>query len=114
MSRLSGLWNLAAANLVPINVSLFVILLGLTVKSVAAKLQTKKLPQHGPKVVGPTNAVPANQILLCQSAEFSKKEVIRVADGVWVAIGFGLANSIMIEGTDGVIIGMTQASFFRC
>ena len=33
-----------------------------------------------------------------------QKEVIEVTNGVYVAIGFALANSIMIEGDDGVII----------
>lgn len=33
-----------------------------------------------------------------------KKEVIKVTDGVWVAVGFGLANSIMLEGDEGLVI----------
>jgi len=33
------------------------------------------------------------------------QEVVKVTDGVYVAIGFGLANSIMIEGDTGLIIG---------
>ncbi len=37
------------------------------------------------------------------SAEF-EREVIEVTDGVWVAVGFALANSIMVEGSDGVVI----------
>lgn len=37
------------------------------------------------------------------SAEF-RREVIKVAEGTYVAVGFGIANSIMLEGTDGVII----------
>ncbi|ASK35928.1 MBL fold metallo-hydrolase [Alcanivorax sp. N3-2A] len=37
------------------------------------------------------------------SQEF-KKGVVRVTDGVYVAIGYGLANSIMLEGDDGIII----------
>ncbi|MCD6584279.1 MAG: MBL fold metallo-hydrolase [Desulfobacteraceae bacterium] len=37
------------------------------------------------------------------SEEF-KKRVEKVTDGVYVAIGFGLANSILLEGDDGVII----------
>ena len=39
-----------------------------------------------------------------------KKQVIRVAEGVHVAVGFGLANSIMIEGEDGRIIVDTMES----
>ncbi len=41
--------------------------------------------------------------LAAHSAEF-KKEVVKVTDGVYVAVGFGLANSTMVEGDDGVII----------
>jgi alkyl sulfatase BDS1-like metallo-beta-lactamase superfamily hydrolase len=37
------------------------------------------------------------------TAEF-KQEVVRVADGVYVAIGYGIANSILIEGKDGTVI----------
>jgi len=47
--------------------------------------------------------------LAAHSAEF-KQEVIEVTDGVHVAIGFGLANSILIEGHDGVIIVDTMES----
>jgi alkyl sulfatase BDS1-like metallo-beta-lactamase superfamily hydrolase len=42
--------------------------------------------------------------------------VIEVSTGVYVAIGYGLANCIMIEGNDGVIIGMyavIDCVFFR-
>lgn len=38
-----------------------------------------------------------------QSAEFVRG-VYRVTDGVYQAVGFGIANSILIEGTDGVIV----------
>jgi len=41
--------------------------------------------------------------LAAHTAEF-KKEIVKVTDGVYVAVGFGLANSIMVEGDDGVII----------
>ena len=46
---------------------------------------------------------PGGDVLKAHSALF-KKEVISPVDGVHVAIGYGLANSIMIEGDDGVII----------
>jgi alkyl sulfatase BDS1-like metallo-beta-lactamase superfamily hydrolase len=39
-----------------------------------------------------------------------KQEVIKVTDGVHVAVGFGLANSILLEGDDGVIIVDTMES----
>lgn len=43
------------------------------------------------------------------SAEF-RREVIEVAEGVWVAVGFGTANSILIEGSDGVIVVDVQTT----
>ena len=45
----------------------------------------------------------ANPDLAAQTDEF-RQEVIEVTDGVHVAIGFGLANSILLEGDDGVVI----------
>ncbi|MEN0063005.1 MAG: alkyl sulfatase dimerization domain-containing protein [Myxococcota bacterium] len=39
-----------------------------------------------------------------------RREVIEVVDGVHVAIGFGLANSILLEGDDGVVIVDTMES----
>ena len=47
--------------------------------------------------------------LAAHTAEF-KREVIKVTDGVYVAVGFGLANSIMLEGDNGVIIVDTMES----
>ena len=41
--------------------------------------------------------------LAAHSAEF-KRGVVKVTDGVYVAVGFGLANSILLEGKDGVVI----------
>ena len=40
----------------------------------------------------------ADERLKRHSEEFSTKTVVRVADDVYVAIGYGLANCIMIEG----------------
>ena len=45
----------------------------------------------------------ANPDLAAHTDEF-RREVVEVVDGVHVAIGFGLANSIMLEGDDGVVI----------
>lgn len=49
------------------------------------------------------------QKLIAHSDEF-RPEIIKVTDGVWVAVGYALANSILIEGTDGVIIVDTTES----
>lgn len=46
----------------------------------------------------------AAEARLAEHTQEFRKEVIKVTDGVWVAIGYGLANSIMVEGTDGVVI----------
>ena len=50
-----------------------------------------------------TGAPPVHPSLAAQSDLFERR-VVEVTDGVHVAIGFGLANSILIEGTDGSII----------
>jgi len=57
------------------------------------------------KVVVPKfeRAVVSPESLQAHSQEF-KQQVIEVVEGVHVAIGFGLANSILIEGENGVII----------
>lgn len=47
--------------------------------------------------------------LIAHTDEF-RKEVIQVTDGVYVAVGYALANSILIEGDDGVIIVDTTES----
>jgi len=47
--------------------------------------------------------------LEAHSAEF-ERGVIQVTDGVYVAVGYALANTIMIEGDDGVIIVDTTES----
>lgn len=54
-------------------------------------------------------AAPTPQALIEHSQEF-KKEVVKVTDDVYVAIGYGVANSIMLVGTDGVIIVDTMES----
>lgn len=43
------------------------------------------------------------------SAEF-RREIINVTDGVYVAIGYGLANSILLVGEDGIVIVDTLES----
>ncbi|MBN2299405.1 MAG: MBL fold metallo-hydrolase [Deltaproteobacteria bacterium] len=53
--------------------------------------------------------IDASPTLAAHSAIF-EKGIEKVADNVYVAIGFGLANSIMIEGDDGVIIVDTMES----
>lgn len=53
--------------------------------------------------------IAAQPDLAAHSSEFTK-QIIEVAHGVHVAVGFGLANSILIEGEGGVIIIDTMES----
>jgi hypothetical protein len=50
-----------------------------------------------------------NPDLVAHSNEF-RKEVIEVTEGVYVAVGYGLANSVLLEGEDGVVIVDTLES----
>ena len=55
--------------------------------------------------------IPTDNVKLgAHSREFDKKEVIHVSHNIHLAIGFGLANSIMIEGENGIIIIDTMES----
>jgi len=47
---------------------------------------------------------------LAEHGKIFKKGVEKVTSNIYVAVGFGLANSIMIEGTDGLIIIDTMES----
>ncbi len=47
---------------------------------------------------------------LARHSEEFRKEIIGVTDGVYVAVGYGLANAILIEGDGGVIIVDTLES----
>ena len=58
----------------------------------------------GKKKVISHSCITAHEKLTNHNSEFAKKEVKEVTKGVWVAIGYGLANTIMIEGDHGVII----------
>ncbi len=52
---------------------------------------------------GAAQAPSGRDQLFAHSNEF-RREVIQVTDGVYVAVGFALANVIMVEGDDGLII----------
>src|SRR3546814_12882654 len=51
----------------------------------------------------PATAAPTPAALAAHSAEF-KREVLNPADGVYVAVGYGIANSILVVGDGGVIV----------
>lgn len=67
-----------------------------------------KLRDQGPRSLPPISTG-ANQSLV-EHTKIFKKGVEKVTDGVFVAIGYGLANSIMIEGADGLIIVDTMTT----
>lgn len=64
--------------------------------------------EEAPQELG-TDSSSANESLRAHSEVFVP-EVIQVADNIHVAVGYGLANSILIEGTDGVVIVDTLES----
>lgn len=51
----------------------------------------------------PSANAAAQAELAAHSAEF-RRELIHVTEGVHVAVGFGLANSILLEGGDGIVV----------
>ncbi len=62
-----------------------------------------------PKNSKVSTRVDATPELLAHSLEFDQ-QIYQVTDNVYSAVGFGLANSIMIEGKDGLIIVDTMES----
>lgn len=54
--------------------------------------------------------VDARECLREHTKEFGKEEVVKVGNNVYVAVGFGLANSAMIVGIDGCVIVDTMES----
>jgi alkyl sulfatase BDS1-like metallo-beta-lactamase superfamily hydrolase len=64
--------------------------------------------QRQPVAVRPLSEK-ASKSLAEHSAIF-KKGLVKVTDGVYVAIGYGLANSIMIEGPEGLIVVDTMGT----
>lgn len=53
--------------------------------------------------------ISAPLVLLDQKNEF-KREIINIAEGVFVAIGYGLANCILLQGSDGMVVIDTMES----
>ena len=56
----------------------------------------------------PTSTTQLAPEALKAHSDLFRKGVEKVTDGVYVAIGYGLANSIMLEGDDGIIIDDTM------
>src|SRR6187402_3108350 len=57
----------------------------------------------------PAQEFAGREKLRAHSAEF-RKEVVRVADGIYVAVGYSLGNAILIQGADGSIIVDTTST----
>ncbi len=68
---------------------------------VVAACSQSQPPEH--------SAVESHPDLAAHSAEFTQ-DVIEVTDGVYVAVGFGLANAVLLVGDDGVVIVDTMES----
>src|ERR1043166_1171176 len=75
----------------------------LVVVLLAAACSKSKAPENP----APPTHTPAD--LAAHSDEF-KRHVIKVTDGVYSAVGFSAANSILLEGADGVVIVDTTIS----
>ncbi|RPH48595.1 MAG: MBL fold metallo-hydrolase [Desulfobacteraceae bacterium] len=52
----------------------------------------------------PANDAGIENIELAEHTKEFKQDIIKVTDGVYTAIGYGLANSILLEGKDGTIV----------
>ena len=61
------------------------------------------------ETTSPSVSVAGNAALQAHSAEF-ERSIVEVVPGIHVAVGYALANVIMIEGDDGVIIVDTTES----
>lgn len=57
----------------------------------------------------PAGPVSSPAALAAHSSEF-ERQVVQAADGVWSAVGWGAANSILIEGNDGLIVVDTASN----
>lgn len=69
----------------------------------AVLLPIALLSACGQSAPPPAAPVIAPEALSAHSAEV-RREVLKVADGVYVAIGYGIANSILLVGDDGAIV----------
>jgi len=81
-------------------IAIISVLVTIYLQKLKAKEAQKKIKSNYSKKVEKDST----SILGDHSKEFNKKEVLKVSDNIYVAIGYGLANCIMIEGDDGVII----------
>jgi alkyl sulfatase BDS1-like metallo-beta-lactamase superfamily hydrolase len=85
------------------------LLLTVLVLAIAVAIGLWQIQKSGPRRVPPPLRAKADSGLIQHSARF-EKGLEKVTDGVWVAIGFGLANSILLEGSDGLIVVDTMTT----
>jgi alkyl sulfatase BDS1-like metallo-beta-lactamase superfamily hydrolase len=82
----------------PVTRSLVAGILGMTLAACGGEAPPPQAPKVSPSAA-----------LAEHSKEF-RQELIQVAPGVHVAVGYGIANSILLEGTDGFIVVDTMES----
>ncbi|XP_076802974.1 linear primary-alkylsulfatase-like [Clavelina lepadiformis] len=68
------------------------------------------VPARKSKLTASQSATEASELLKRHHEIYSERRVVKVRDGVYVAIGYAIANMIMLEGTDGIIIVDTTES----
>ena len=77
---------------------------GVLMKRILIVAACAALAACGGEVPPPPAPAVAPSAALAEHGKEFRKEVIEVADGIHVAIGYGLANSILLEGSDGFIV----------
>jgi alkyl sulfatase BDS1-like metallo-beta-lactamase superfamily hydrolase len=85
---------------------LFIVLLLVCVASVGLFMKLRSQPNMHKKTIANVQAAGS----LKEHTKHFERKIYKVADNVYSAVGFGLANSIMIEGDDGLIIVDTMES----
>ena len=75
------------------------------------KIETELSNEPGIKLPPYPEQPEVNPDFDAHTANFWPPEIIKVTEGVWQATGYGLANSIMIEGEDGIIIVDAMMSY---
>ena len=85
---------------------LLIVLLLVFVASVGLFMKLRNRPNMDKKTIANVQAAGS----LKEHTKHFERKIYKVADNVYSAVGFGLANSIMIEGDDGLIIVDTMES----
>ena len=84
----------------------FVVLLLVCAGGVGLFVKLRSQPAMEKKTIANVQAAGS----LKEHTKHFERKVYKVADNIYSAVGFGLANSIMIEGDDGLIIVDTMES----